>query len=172
MIELEVSGKDLADFTNRLSMLSSSQIPKVITRATKRTAQMARTDAWKHIKGIYTISQAKVYERTKFTYGDMETVLKVKGPMEGVERYRYRLSRSRGVKAIVKKGGGTFVPRSFEYNGTFFMREGKDRLPFKRILEPSVPQLFGNPEVMDAMEHAVEKSLPERLEHEISRLLR
>lgn len=54
-------------------------------------------------------------------------------------------------------------------NGRFVARVGKSRYPVEGLYGPSVPQLYGNPEVMDIMQERGGQVFESRLEHEIER---
>lgn len=173
MIELEMNGGDLSKLNSMINALTGKEVHAAIAAATRRTATMARTEAWRQIHSIYTIKQKDVYARTKITRAnaDGEVTLKVRGGFEPLSKYRYRVRKKTGITAIVKKGKGTVVPRSFLYNGRPMRREGAPRLPIQGLYEPAVPQLFGNPEVLDRIEQVVNENLPARLEHELERRL-
>ena len=63
------------------------------------------------------------------------------------------------------------MARSFALNGRFVAREGKERYPVKGLYGPAVPQLFGNPDVMEQMQERGSEVFDARLEHELDRLL-
>lgn len=71
----------------------------------------------------------------------------------------------------IKRDGGGRVPRSFTLNGHFVARAGKERYPVKGLYGPAVPQLFGNPEVMEEMQERGQEVFNSRLQHELERLL-
>ena len=70
---------------------------------------------------------------------------------------------------MIKKGNSVRIPRSFAMNDRFVMREGASRYPVKGIYGPAVPQLFGNPQVVETMKTRGMEMFARRLEHEISR---
>lgn len=172
MIELEMSSSDLAKLNGLLNALTGKEVHAAINMATRRTSRMARTAAWREIHAIYTMKQRDVYARTHFTKAaDGEVILMVRGGFEPLEKYRYYLSASNGVIAAVKRSNKVPVSRSFGLHGKPMRRKGATRFPINGLVEPGVPQLFGNPKVLAAIEKSVQDNLPERLEHEISRIL-
>jgi hypothetical protein len=48
---------------------------------------------------------------------------------------------------------------------------GRERYPVEGLYGPSVPQMFGNPDVLDAMQERGAEVFENRLAHEIERRL-
>ena len=134
-----------------LAGLKSQGVQKAIQRASKRAATAARTAGTKSIRSIYTMKSGNLKARTQIRKEDDGTTILVRGSTEPVSRYKAS-KRKYGVFVAIKRDGGGRVPRSFTLNGHFVARAGKERYPVKGLYGPAVPQLFGNPEVMEEMQ--------------------
>ena len=153
-----------------LAGLKSQGVQKAIQRASKRAAPAARTAGPKSIRSIYTMKSGNLKARTQIRKEDDGTTILVRGSTEPVSRYKAS-KRKYGVFVAIKRDGGGRVPRSFTLNGHFVARAGKERYPVKGLYGPAVPQLFGNPEVMEEMQERGQEVFNSRLQHELERLL-
>lgn len=153
-----------------LAGLKSQGVQKAIQRASKRAATVARTAGTKSIRSIYTMKSGNLKARTQIRKEDDGTTILVRGSTEPVSRYKAS-KRKYGVFVAIKRDGGGRVPRSFTLNGHFVARAGKERYPVKGLYGPAVPQLFGNPEVMEEMQERGQEVFNSRLQHELERLL-
>ena len=153
-----------------LAGLKSPGVQKAIQRASKRAATAARTAGTKSIRSIYTMKSGNLKARTQIRKEDDGTTILVRGSTEPVSRYKAS-KRKYGVFVAIKRDGGGRVPRSFTLNGHFVARAGKERYPVKGLYGPAVPQLFGNPEVMEEMQERGQEVFNSRLQHELERLL-
>lgn len=153
-----------------LAGLKSQGVQKAIQRASKRAAMAARTAGTKSIRSIYTMKSGNLKARTQIRKEDDGTTILVRGSTEPVSRYKAS-KRKYGVFVAIKRDGGGRVPRSFTLNGHFVARAGKERYPVKGLYGPAVPQLFGNPEVMEEMQERGQEVFNSRLQHELERLL-
>lgn len=153
-----------------LAGLKSQGVQKAIQRASKRAATAARTAGTKSIRSIYTMKSGNLKARTQIRKEDDGTTILVRGSTEPVSRYKAS-KRKYGVFVAIKRDDGGRVPRSFTLNGHFVARAGKERYPVKGLYGPAVPQLFGNPEVMEEMQERGQEVFNSRLQHELERLL-
>lgn len=153
-----------------LAGLKSQGVQKAIQLASKRAATAARTAGTKSIRSIYTMKSGNLKARTQIRKEDDGTTILVRGSTEPVSRYKAS-KRKYGVFVAIKRDGGGRVPRSFTLNGHFVARAGKERYPVKGLYGPAVPQLFGNPEVMEEMQERGQEVFNSRLQHELERLL-
>ena len=153
-----------------LAGLKSQGVQKAIQRASKRAATAARTAGTKSIRSIYTMKSGNLKARTQIRKEDDGTTILVRGSTEPVSRYKAS-KRKYGVFVAIKRDGGGRVTRSFTLNGHFVARAGKERYPVKGLYGTAVPQLFGNPEVMEEMQERGQEVFNSRLQHELERLL-
>lgn len=153
-----------------LEQLNQQGAQTAVKRASKRAATAARTAGTKAIRSIYTIKSSNLKARTQIRSDGDGTTLLVRGSTEPVSRYK-AVPRQHGVFVAVKRNGGGQVARSFMLHGNFIARVGKERYPVKGLYGPAVPQLFGNPDVMEQMQERGSEIFGSRLEHELNRLL-
>ena len=170
-VRIEFDNRSVTSLIETLSRVRGEEAHRVIGRASKRAAIAARTAATKRIRAIYTIKARDLKARAKIMQKHSYTVLHIEGAMESVTKYKAKAKKGKGVFVAIKKGKGSTVPRSFEYAGRFMQREGQSRLPIRGLYGPAVPQLFGNPAVIQAMEERGLEVFEQRLLHEFGRLL-
>lgn len=178
MIEFELDRKDVRELERILQRFKGDEIVRCIIRATNRAAVHARKVGLKEIGKVYAIKPNQVRKQAVIRDEMLGTTIHVKGHMipiadgstDGMVRYKGKV-QPKGIFVQVKKGSGSLVPRSFDYGGRFFARTSKKRFPIKGLYGPSVPQLFGNPDVVEAMEEAGMDMYEKRLEHELDRLI-
>ena len=143
-----------------LSNLSATNLHRAVARASGRAATAARTVGTKQLRAIYTMKAGDMKSRVSVRKELDGTTLLIRGSVERIEKFRTR----------VKRGTSSKVPRSFEAHGHMFKRDGKGRIPYRGLYGPAVPQMFGNPEVLDAMDARGSEVFETRLYHEISQL--
>lgn len=172
MVEIAI---DTAEFKFLMAQLEAFQgdgIRMAVIRATNRAAKHVRMEAVKAIRGAYTMKAGDIKKKTK-TKNDksaLETVIRVRGPMEKIEQYKAK-ERSKGVFAAIKRGKMVLVPRSFRQEKKFLARSGKERYPVHGLFGPAVPQLFGNADVVDVSVRSGMNMYEKRLRHELERMV-
>ncbi len=171
MIEVELSAKDAKRITAIMQRMAGDDIVRAILNATHRAAITARKAGEQEIRKIYVIRAKDLKSRATIRKGALETTIQVKGPFEKVQQYRAR-KRAKGIFVTIKKGSGSLIPRSFDQGGRFMARTSKKRFPVEGLYGPAVPQIFGNPDVVDAMEEAGMAMYEKRLEHELDRIMK
>lgn len=163
-VEIEIQGdKKIMD---TFATLSSKEIARATVAAAKRAGTAARTAGTKAIRGIYTIKAGDLKAKAQIRADSDGATIIVKGAPESVKKYQAK-SRKRGIFVTIKRGNTTQIPRSFSLRAAFVARAGKDRYPLKGIYGPAIPQLFGNPDVVNAMIDRGSSVFEDRLEHEI-----
>lgn len=165
-IEIELSSN--ANLERTLNSLAPTNVYKAVSAASKRAATAARTAGTKKIREIYTMKASDLKSRAAIKPQQDGATLEIKGPPEGIKKFSAS-KKSFGVFATIKKGHGVRIPRSFVMNGRFVARVGKERYPVEGLYGPAVPQLFGNPEVMEIMQERGSEVFESRLTHEIER---
>lgn len=170
-MSMEIELQESNGLKQVLEGLPANKLLPAIRRATKRASTSARTSGTKRLRSIYTIHASDLKARSLIKKVDDGALLKFRGGMEPVTKYRAQ-ERASGIFVSVKRGGGKKVARSFSLKGRFVAREGKERYPIKGLYGPAVPQLFENQEVMDTMEKRGSEILEKRLEHELDLILK
>jgi len=153
-----------------LNSLDSRKMYAAITAAAMRAATHARKEGTKEIRKVYTVKAGTLKGKAEIKKAPDGAVMKVRGGSEPIKSYSVA-SKKKGIFVAVKKGKRSLVPRSFMLNNRFVARNSSSRLPFRDLYGPAVPQLFGNPEVMDKMQKAGSEMFESRLLHEVIRRL-
>lgn len=164
-IELELSSD--RKLLQVLSGFNEENARKACVMAGKRAATAARAAGSRQIRSIYTMKAADVKAKARIKGTGDGAVIEIKGATEPVTKYR-AAKRKSGIFVSVKRGGMKKVERSFAIGTRFVARVGRERFPIKGLYGPSVPQLYGNPDVMKTMEERGSEVFDERLEHEIA----
>ena len=164
-IELEMSSD--RKLLQVLSGLNEENARKACIVAGKRAATAARAAGSRQIRSIYTMKAADVKAKARIKGTGDGAVIEIRSTTEPVEKYKAQ-KRTSGVFVAVKRGGMKKVERGFTIGTKFVARVGRERFPVKGLYGPSIPQLYGNPDVMKTMEERGSEVFDERLEHEIA----
>lgn len=180
---IEVSAAQIREIENRLGALFL-KAPSVISRAINRAAQNAKTNASKKAREEYLVKAKDISETIKIkkaTRSSLGAEVKSIGYRTPLIKFKVSPAQPRpknppkALKAAVKKEGGlksvlgAFVA---DINGNkVFRRKSKSRLPIGQLFGPAVPQMLGNNDVRSYIESEAAKTLENRIDHEISRVL-
>jgi hypothetical protein len=158
--------------------------PLVMSRALNRAAQTARKTASEVVRQQYTLKSTdvrKTFRLQKASRGRLTAVLISSGEHLGLTHFKHspRTPRPKnppreGLKVSVTKGKQTQFRHAFIadfYGLKIFQREGKSRLPIRKLVGPSVPQIVGGLKVRPRIESEAAKMYLKRLDHEIKRTL-
>jgi len=157
---------------------------RAVSSAVNRAASAARTEAVKQVRAQYIIKAQDVRSPMSIEKASMSglmATLRASGRVIPLSKFRISPAsppQTRPLRAQVRKGsaGGTlrhaFVARMPSGHIGAYMRKTSKRLPIKELFGPSVPHMIGNKEVMGKIEERAVEVLDERLEHEITRLLK
>ncbi|MEK5378073.1 phage tail protein [Paenibacillus sp. FSL P2-0173] len=151
-------------------------------RALNRVAQNAKTNASKEIREQYVIKAGDLgstFSIKKADKGSLSATIRSRSRGTGLDKYKFSPRRTTGkrpkvLKVAVKKGGMKKVPGAFvaEKNGVkIFIREGRSRLPIKRLYGPPAPEMFNNVQIRESVERKARVLYAQRLEHELNREL-
>ena len=180
MIRVDTSGLKQAE--KRIKQLKNKTRISAY-RALSRVFQNAKTNATREIRQRYAIKAADVnstFSIKRASRDDLRAVIRSKSRGVGLDKYRYspkltKGKRPRVLKAAVKKGSalkpikGAFVA---DKNGVkIFIREGKKRLPIRRLYGPPAPEMFNNVEIRNMVEEKAHELYKQRLRHELDREL-
>lgn len=155
----------------RFRALQEGKLRPAMNLAAVRAASCAETVGKSHVKKTYTVDNKSIKRAIRVIQMQDGAILKVAGKRLSAGHYKTK-KRKKGIFVSVKKGSGGVVPRSFAWSNTFWQREeGEPREPFDKIMSPSVPQLFGNKEVLKEMAKEAMKKYEERLRHEVGRIM-
>ena len=169
-VEIELENAGARHLEKILAGMNPNKVNRAVKSASSRAIDHAKKVGWNQVKELYTAKRQDVYANTSKRTDSDGTSLLIKGPMLGVDHFKVRKTKKRGLFVAIKRAHTYNVPKGFSYSKTFFTREGKSRLPIKRLYGPSAPQLFGNPEQLEKMEQAGMEMYEKRLMHELERL--
>lgn len=190
MIRMSVRA-DLSAVRRELRRLDVGLRGKAIANALNRTADQAKTAATRDITSAYNLQAAYVRGRIKIRRaaarsGRLEVELSSPGKKSAnlirfIERKVTLATHRRRSKAgalgvyvkVRKRGSFQLVPGAFIGNRgrTVFRRVGKERLPIEALQAIDVPQAMFSEIGVANLRKAVGRVFPQRLAHEIRRLL-
>lgn len=158
---------------------------KVFTNAINRALSAAKTDIYKGVTKEYAISKDVLNRYTresvkKATYSNICGTILFSGVQ--IPLYKYNLTSpkhpNRNIRVVAgQKSASTFeeafVQRMRSGHLGIFKREGSDRTSgITELLGSSMRSMAGNSIVMEEVYEKAQKKLDERIEHEISRILK
>ena len=174
MVELELDTSAVAAIEKTLERLKEDRVRRIYKDASKRAAITARKAGIKALGNIYAFKFVSVVKYSipinKLNDG---AEMRIKGGYTSAQKYfKIKSFKRKGVFVSIKKGIETQVPKGFVSKaGIFMQRKGKDRYPLKGIYGPALPQMFGNENIMDAMQKEGMETYEKRLYHELERAL-
>lgn len=180
-VVVDLDRKMLEDIERRLGSLSR-KAPNVLSIAINRAVTNVNSNVKKEVRKEYNISAAdiqKTLKVSKATRASLRGEVKSTGSPIGLDKFKISPKtvnprRKSPIKVGVKKGDLKKLLHAFvaDVNGTkVFEREGKSRLPIKRLFGPSVPQMIDNDDIRAKIELEGQKTFLTRTEHEINRIL-
>lgn len=164
---IEKAKQDLANVKNGAQIATAN--------SSQRALAAARTAGVKMMRSTYTVKSAAAKSHMIIRHGRDAYMreLVITGSPIRVEEFKHS-KRAEGAFVSVKNGGGGVIKSSFFTVGRHgvgvFVRTTPERLPIQEQYGPSVPQMMGNPTVVDAMQKRGAEVFEERMAHEISRL--
>ena len=179
---IEVNAIEIKRVQMRLGKYQK-KAPLVISRTLNRVAANVKTNIGRKTRELYIV-KAKDISNTmtikKATQSIMNAFVKSKGQKVPLDKFKVSPSTPRpanppsSLKVAVKKDGTKDLLHAFVANingNKVFQREGKSRLPIKRLFGPAIPQMVGNQEVRQYVEKEAAAMYQKRLAHEIKRVI-
>ncbi|MCR5176105.1 MAG: hypothetical protein K6C05_04580 [Anaerovibrio sp.] len=164
----ELTGEEM--LIRALNSLADKNINRIIATAAGRAATHARKVGTKEIRKVYTAKSGALKGKAQINKMADGAVINIRGGSEPVKSFS-AIVKGKGIFVAIKRNKKALIPRSFMLNNRFVARDSTSRLPFHDLYGPSVPQLFGNPDVLSKMEEAGADMFERRLIHEITRRL-
>lgn len=78
------------------------------------------------------------------------------------------------ISVTVKKGRTKTLTTGFKSNrlhGNLFVRKGQKRLPIKKAISVSAPQMVGNPQIAPQVQERMQEQFEKRLDNQVNHLL-
>lgn len=157
---------------------------KAYSNAINRGLSKAKTTALKKVRSVYAVTNSAINEATntrvqKASAGNIAGYVSFAGTK--IPLYKFKVTPTapgtgKKVVAAVKKGGGTAFEDAFiaqmrsGHIGVFERTETK-RLPIEEKMGLAAAQMVENSVVIDEVQKEAQKTVDERLEHEIDRIL-
>jgi len=187
MIRMSVRA-DLVAVRDHLRKLERGVREKAIAAALNRTAEMAKTAATRDITSAFNLQAKYVKGRIKIRKasarsGLLEVTLSSPGKRSAnlirFAQQRVKYNRRKGSATvgvyvkIRRRGSYQLVKGAFVGNKgrTVFRRLGKERLPIESLQAIDVPQAMFSDIGVENLRKAVARVFPQRLAHEIKRLI-
>lgn len=157
---------------------------RALSNAMNRGLSKVKTGATKRVKAVYTMQSSAINSATstrisRASTGNLAGYISFSGYK--IPLYKFSVTPKapgikRNVKAAVKKGGGTtfehaFIAQMKSGHIGVFERETSKRFPIEEKMGLAMAQMVGNQKVIAELEEEAQKTVNERLEHEIDRLL-
>lgn len=151
MIEVRVDEASRAYVEKRLGDMQR-KAPVVISRALNKTATSARVRLAARAQQAYTVKTGgfkKDMQIDRANAGKLEATIRSQGKPLSINRFKTTAPKS-GAKADITKSGlkalrGSRNIGAFRGPGShIFQREGRSRLPIKKLFSNSVPVMIGS----------------------------
>jgi hypothetical protein len=157
---------------------------RALSNAMNRGLSKVKTGASKKVREVYTVQASAINEATttkiqRSSTGNLAGYIHFSGYK--IPLYKFKVTpkapgTNKKVAAAVKKGGGTPFEHAFIAQMTnghigVFERETNKRFPIEEKMGLAMAQMVGNLNVIEALEKEAQKTVDERISHEIDRLL-
>lgn len=182
---ISVSAENLKAIQKALSG-TPKKVNQVLSRAVNRAVTNVKSNISKKVREQYVVKASDVKDSlhiTKATVGYPVAVVKSTGKKLNLTKFRISPIEPRptsppknGYRVEVKKSEGLkTVPRGFlaytKNSLGFFQRTGSSRMPIKRLMGPSIPEMIGHEDTIEYIESEARSMLNKRIEHELERVL-
>jgi len=173
MFNLSIDARELIKVGEVYDQIGK-QTPLALSRALNWTGNKARTAAGRKLAEQTGLRYGKVRAEIR-TYPskphDLEYSIGVSGRAIPLAEFNARQTRA-GVSAAPWATRRVF-PHTFivdRLGGQVFVREGKERLPIRKLWGPALPKELVKDEVPKAWEEVAKRDFPGRVLHEVERL--
>lgn len=178
---IKLSAKQIAKIQSDLGEFKS-KTPVVIYRALNRASQTIKTTSSREVRNTYVIKAKEVNETFKVKKANRSRLgIDVMSSGKRIPLDRFKFSPNmpkpskppKSIKVKVKKGGRAELLHSFVTNlhgNKLFERVGRRRLPVRRLMTISIPEMVGTKSITKEVNNRALESFYKRVEHEISRI--
>ncbi|MEC1744123.1 phage tail protein [Schinkia azotoformans] len=186
MITIDVNNRLLEKAEEDLKYIPKA-VPKAVSAALNRTAEMAKTEITRKVRDQYYIRAKDVNETLKIrkaSVSNLQSIVRSTGRRRELIMFRVSPNTPRHknppsiLRVAVKKDGykgidGAFVARGASSGELHALRRtDKSRYPIHIKYGPSVPQMIDDEEVVEYINQYANEKFEERIEHEVDRILR
>ncbi len=146
------------------------QIERASKAAVRRTMQALRTRTSVEIRREYTAKAKDIKKTFRLRYAGTSGELISTGKTLSLSQFKVKRRRRGPMRVAIKKAGGMKPLRGlFQNEGRLMLRTTRERYPvYGNPQGPSVPQMFGNKDVLGELVPFAEQKLNERFLHEVN----
>ena len=180
-----MSGRQInLDSAERLLADIPGAIEKAASLAFNRAVMQGRTAATREATAKYTAKAKTIrptFKMKKASKNRLDAALISAGDAIPLKEFSVKPSTDTTGKnrkqlsvSVRKDTGSKAFNRAFisaKKGGNVFEREGKSRLPIKKLYGPAVPSMLGNAEVSEEVQDFMAEVAAKRLDHEVKRIL-
>lgn len=179
MITVKVDEASRAYVERRLGNMQH-KAPVVISRALNKTATSARVRLAQRAQSAYTVKTTgfkKDMQIKKASAGNLEAIIRSEGQPLSINRFKHTAPKKSAAKADITKGGLKALIKgnigAFRGPGSqVFQREGRSRLPIKKLFSNSVPVMIGSEKRVYGLEKEnINRDLKKNVEAQIKLML-
>jgi len=164
---------DTRQATRFLRLLRRPGVQDATRRALNKAGTQTRTEASKGIRKDRNLKAGLIKKQMrlrKASRSRLRAVIVATGKVISLREYGAKATRKGVTVKVSKSKGRQLVPGAFfGPGGHVFRREGKKRLPIRKLWGPSLPSAFIKDAVVSAMRSKVGKVYPRLLKHEVER---
>lgn len=149
-----------------LGRLAGEIRDKAVVRALNRTATTIRAEAAREIRAEYNMKVSDIKGEMRIenaTPSQLRARVVVRGRPQSLSEFGPRQNKQ-GVTVMVKRGQRKLIRHAFLWQrpggAPVFVREGKSRLPIKKLFTLSLPSAFTNDKVMAALKRVAGRRFP------------
>lgn len=180
-VQIHIDAQAVREVEQKLGQFAN-RAPNAISSALNRTVTNIASNITKEVRARYHIKAGDVnssIKKTKSTKSSLSAEVRSRGTTIPLDKFKVspktvNPKRKSQLKIAVKKDGIKQVLGAFiaNLNGIkAFKREGKSRLPIKRLFGPSIPQMAGEHEIVEKVNENGWTTYHTRLNHEVNRIL-
>ena len=171
-MQLHIDTREIADL-GQLFSSAGNRAPKAIARALNHTGGVASTQVKRALVrqvGVKSAAVNAALRKVRATPAGLIFELRSSGKHLGLKDFAARQTK-RGVSAAPWRQRRVFPNTFMGPGGHVYKRTSKKRLPIEKLWGPSIPKEMVRGESAQAFRSTVAERLPQRLQHELLRLL-
>jgi hypothetical protein len=175
MAQIDISARIVGDkeLSAALAKLSSHDIPKAVRSGVRDAARAGRTTLAKSIGQRYSLSAGRIKQDVSQPSfrdaGQTAIIYTTRKPITAMQ-FKARQT-SKGLTMSIFRGERTLVRSGFIAKGKPFVRRGKERMPIRVVLGPSIHAIYTGGHWAPALQARTELRIEEALENGILRSL-
>lgn len=163
--QLEEAEKLLSGIPRQMPIAAARAVTRAVSKATKMISVETQKEYVVHADAV---KKSLSLVKARALPGSISGSVVSQGEPLHLSKFKVRKNKAAPLYVQVKKGGGNRVPGLFMHPAKSLLhRTQKTAYPLRIPYGPSVPQMVGNPSVLETVVQAAQKTLNERLQHEM-----